>query len=330
MYKKQLDSIKKRFVTTVTEASETLGIKPSEITRNEYIRVSVDTGIEGRLNKEELNVIGGFAKAQQQSFKKEVSAPKVLVLDIETSPIEAFVWSIWDQNIPLSRIRKDWSVLAWAAKWLGDGPEDIVYMDTFNQKDQRDDRKILKVIWKMLDEADIVVGHNSDSFDIKKLNARFIIHGMKPPTGYRKLDTKKLAKRYFGFTSNKLEYITDKLCTKYKKLKHGKFPGNALWDEFLDRNKKAQKEMEIYNKYDVLSQEEALLKILPWDNSINFNVYHDLGINVCTCGSINFKKAGFHYTNTAKFQRYICKDCGKTSKDKTNLLSADKRKSLKR
>lgn len=261
-------------------------------------------------------------KPKGKSHKK----PKILVFDIETAPMEVLTWGIWQQNIPLSRVKKDWSVLAWAAKWLGDDPEKTVYMDTFHQRDQRDDKKILKKIWQMLDEADYVLGHNSDAFDIKKLNARFIQLGMKPPSSYKKLDTKKLAKKYFAFTSNKLEYITDKLCTKYKKLKHGKFPGNALWDAFLDRNKEAQKEMEIYNKYDVLSLEEAFLKILPWESGNLFELYQDSDIPVCTCGSIDLKKNGFSYTDTSKYQRYTCKHCGAEMRDKKAIKTAEKRK----
>jgi len=257
-----------------------------------------------------------------------IKRPKVLVFDIETAPIEALVWSIWDQNIPLSRIKKDWSVLAWAAKWLGEDPKKTIYVDTFKQKDKRDDSKILEKIWEMLDEADFVVGHNSNSFDIKKLNARFVQHDMPPPSSYKKLDTKILCKRHFAFTSNKLEYITDKLCTKYKKLTHKKFPGNALWDEYLAGNKEAQKEMEIYNIYDVLSLEEAFYKILPWESASLFEIYSDSEINVCTCGSIDFVESGFHYTQTAKFQKYKCVSCGAEARDKNNLISKSRKKKL--
>jgi hypothetical protein len=265
--------------------------------------------------------VSSYDKPNQPSYGK----PKILVFDIETAPLEALVWSIWDQNIPLSRIKKDWCVLAWAAKWLGDDPNKTVYYDTFNQKDQRDDKKILEKIWELLDEADYVLGHNSDSFDIKKLNARFIQHGMNPPSSYKKFDTKKLAKKHFAFTSNKLEYITDKLCSKYKKLSHSKFPGNALWDEFLKRNKEAQKEMEIYNKYDVLSLEEAFLKILPWESANLFEQYYDSDIDICTCGSIDFKKNGFFYTQVSKFQRYTCKSCGAEMRSKESISSAIRR-----
>ena len=161
----------------------------------------------------------------------------------------------------------------------------MIYEDVRGQRNKRDDSKIIKGIWKLMDEADIIVGQNSKSFDIKKLNARFVINGMQPPTPYRQLDTKVMAKKAFGFTSNKLEYMADKLCTKYKKLKHKNFIGHELWSECLKGNLKAWVEMEKYNKHDVLALEELYDKLLAWDNSINFNTYHKMHDNICSFGS---------------------------------------------
>jgi hypothetical protein len=259
-----------------------------------------------------------------------IKKPKILVFDIETSPMESYHWGLWDQNISLGQIIEDWTVLSWSAKWLGDDPSKTMYMDTRKEKDVRNDKKILQGIWKLLDEADFVLGHNSNSFDVKKLNARFLLHGIKPPSSYRRFDTKQLAKKHFNLTSNKLEYITNQLCTKYVKLKHGKFPGFSLWKECMKGNKEAWKEMEEYNKYDVLSLEEAFLKILPWESANIFEHYYDSEIDICTCGSIDFKKKGFRYTNTGKFQKMQCKNCGAEMSSKENLLTKEQRQKSRR
>lgn len=255
--------------------------------------------------------------------------PKVLVYDIETAPILGNVWRLWDQNVSLNMIEADWYVLSWSAKWLNSPKSQVMYMDQRDAKDIEDDRELLEVIWQLLDDADVVITQNGKSFDQKKLNARFIIHGMQPPSSYKHLDTKIIAKKHFGFTSNKLEYMTDKLCTKYKKLKHGKFPGFELWKQCLAGNIKAWKEMEKYNRYDVLSLEELFNIMIPWDNSFNFNVYHDEDSQVCKCGSTSFARNGFYYTNASKFQRYKCKKCGSETRGKTNLFSKEKRKNLR-
>lgn len=252
--------------------------------------------------------------------------PKVLFLDIETAPIEAHVWRLFDQNVGLNQIVHDWSVLSWAAKWQGSSK--VLYEDVSGQRNKRDDSKVIKGIWKLMDEADIIVGQNSKAFDVKKLNARFIINGMHPPSSYRQLDTKVMAKKTFGFTSNKLEYMADKLCTKYKKLKHKEFAGHEMWVECLKGNPKAWKEMEKYNKHDVLALEELYDKLIAWDNSVNFNVHHKMHSSICTCGSTSFTKYGFRFTNAGKFQRFKCDECGKEHQSKDNLLSPKKKREM--
>lgn len=257
------------------------------------------------------------------------AAPKVLVYDIETAPILGYVWRLWDQNVGLNQIHTDWYILSWSAKWLGDAPQKMMYMDQRKAKNVENDLEILKGIWKLLDEADIVITQNGKNFDQKKLNARFVLNGMQPPSSYKHIDTKVIASKIFGFTSNKLAYMTDKICKKYKKLDHAKFAGFEMWKECLAGNQEAWKEMETYNKHDVLALEELYNKLIPWDNSIDFNLYHDKEENVCKCGSTSFIKNGFYYTSAGKYQKHRCKDCGAETRDKENLLSKEKRKSLR-
>ena len=261
--------------------------------------------------------------------KKKLKGPKVLIFDIETAPIIGHVWSLWENNVALNQVVSDWHVLSWSAKWLDDPPSKVMYDDQRKEKNIEDDLRLLKGIWELLDEADIVITQNGKNFDHKKLNARFIINRLPPPSSYKHIDTKIIASRHFGFTSNKLEYMTDKLCTKYKKLKHKRFPGHEMWTECLKGNVDAWNEMEKYNKVDVLSLEELYTKLIPWDNSINFNLYHDEEENVCKCGSTSFIKNGFYYTAVAKFQKHRCKTCGAESRDRDNLFSKEKKKSLK-
>lgn len=253
---------------------------------------------------------------------------KVLLLDIETAPLEVYCWGLFDQNIGLNQIIKDWSVLSWSAKWVGS--KEVMYQDVRGQKNLRDDKKILKQIWDLLDEADVVIGQNSIRFDVPKLYARFIQNGFPPPSSFRQIDTLRIAKKNFKFTSNKLEYTTGILCTENQKLKHGKFPGFELWSECLKGNLEAFIEMQKYNMMDVISLEEYYNKLKPWDRSINFNAFTDDEQLRCSCGSTDFKKAGFVFSNLGKYQRLICKSCGKEHQDRDNLLSKEKRKSLRK
>jgi DNA polymerase elongation subunit (family B) len=266
---------------------------------------------------------------QVKTTKPALSGPKVLIFDIETAPILAHVWSLWGNDVALNQVDSDWHIMSWSAKWLGTSADSVMYKDQRNAKNIEDDKQILKEIWQLLDEADIVITQNGKNFDQKKLNARFIINGFQPPSSYKHIDTKQIASRHFAFTSNRLEYLTDKLNTTYKKLKHNKFPGHELWTQCLRGNLDAWKEMEKYNKYDVLALEELYQRLIPWDNTINFNLYHDSEDHVCKCGSTSFVKNGFAYTSSGKYQKYKCKSCGAEHRDKQNLFSVEKRKSLK-
>jgi len=254
--------------------------------------------------------------------------PKILILDIETAPILGHVWGLWDQNIGLNQIKSDWHVLSWSAKWFGD--KKIMYQDQRTSKSIEDDKKLLEGIWKLLNEADIIVTQNGKAFDQKKLFARFILNGMKPPSSFKHIDTKQIASRHFAFTSNKLEYLTSKLCTKHKKLKTKKFQGFELWKACLAGNKAAWDEMERYNKADVLSLEELYTKLIPWDSSINFALYSDEPVDICSCGSKEFKRNGYCYTSVGKYQRHKCIKCGAELRSGQNEFSKEKRQSLLR
>lgn len=323
---KALDSILKRFKSTLLEVSEILDCEPNQITRDDYVRCAVDHDVDGRLNKTELNVIGGFRETRNKMFPSVLPQPKVLFLDIETAPIVAYVWGLWKNNVGLNQIQQDWHLLSWSAKWLND--DKIYYEDQRKAKNIEDDRKILEGIWKMIDEADIIVTQNGKKFDEKRLNARFIMNGFQPPSSYKHIDTLEIAKRKFGFTSNKLGYMTEKLCDTYVKSGHQKYPGFELWRECMKGNIEAWEEMRTYNEIDVLSLEELFTKLSPWSDEVNFNLYHDELISACKCGG-TYKKHGYVYTQKSKFQRYKCEKCGSQVRDSRNLFDKEKRKNLK-
>ena len=248
--------------------------------------------------------------------------PRILLFDIETAPIFGQIWSIWQQGIGLNQIESDWYMLAFAAKWLGE--DEIFYYDQSQEENIEDDGYLLTVLWDLLNEADIVIAHNGRRFDTKKANARFILNGLPKPSTYRQIDTLEIAKQQFGFTSNKLEYLTDKLCGSTKKSKHKKFPGHELWVECLKHNPEAWEEMKLYNIDDVLSLEELYNILSSWDNRLpNFDVYVDEILDMS-----EWEQDGFHYTNLGKYKKYRNIKTGIQRRSRVNELSKEKRKSL--
>lgn len=237
---------------------------------------------------------------------------KVLILDIETSPLLVYVWNLKDQYVGLNQMVKDWHIMAWSAKWLGEPAKKIQYYDQRNLK-VGDDLPILKPLWKLLNEADIVLTQNGKAFDAKKINARFMLHGMKPPKPFKHLDTYLIARHAASFTSHSLEYLSERFCTKYKKLSHGKFPGLSLWVECLKGNKKAWDEMRKYNIHDVLATEEFYNKIKAWapQNAPTVYLQGKLLDHCGVCGSKRVRKEGFDYTRISRAPQISCNDCGK-------------------
>jgi uncharacterized protein YprB with RNaseH-like and TPR domain len=306
-------------VQKLKELEKELGRTPS---KHEFMAKGVS---DWQLKKITFTQILNAAGIEGKRHKKHSpDKPKIFLFDIETAPIMAYVWGLFDQNVGLNQIEKDWHVLSWAGKWLGE--DEIFYHDQRKEKNLEDDKSTLKKLWDKINEADIVVGHNSKRFDVKKINARFIFHGMKPTSGFRQIDTLTIAKRHFAFTSNKLAHLAKFLGCESNKSEHKEFIGFDLWKECLKKNLKAFKEMEAYNRMDVIVLEEVLKKLMPWDNSINLSIF-EKG-NVCSCGSDRFFKNGYRFTNAGKFNRFKCRDCGREMVSKENLVDSKIRKEL--
>lgn len=242
---------------------------------------------------------------------------RVLVFDIETAPMEVFVWGRRDQNISLEQIKRDWYILAFSAKWLNDPVSKLVYYDTHGKK-WGDDKELLKQVWALLDEADIVITQNGERFDSRKLNARFILNGMAPPSPYKHIDTYKILRKAAEFTSASLEYLTDNICTKYKKLHHKKFPAWKLWKACLENNPKAWKEMKRYNTHDVLSTEELYMKIRAWTPQAAPHIFPtEDGSRKCkVCGSGRVERRGAITIKSGMYEKLHCLRCGVWPKGK--------------
>lgn len=234
---------------------------------------------------------------------------KILLLDIETSPMTAMVFGLWDQNINFKNIITEGTVLCWAAKWYG---EDKMQFDSVHKSKPRD---MIKGIHALLDEADATITYNGINFDHKHLNSQFLLHGLKPPSSYKTIDLLRTMKGRFKFPSNKLDYITRRLKIGAKT----DHEGMELWKKCMAGQAKAWRTMESYNKNDVLIMEETYKKVLPWiKNHPNMNHFSD---EPCcnSCGSLSLQKRGYGIATTGTYQKYQCKTCGSWSQG-THIL----------
>ena len=258
------------------------------------------------------------------------TGPKILLFDIETAPIEALVWRIWKENVGIEQIGHDWYILCWAAKWLGKREmlgSALPDWPHFYRQDPRNDKRVCLGLWDLMNEADAVVAHNGDRFDIAKVNARFIAHELDPPDPYQRIDTLKIAKQVFGFTSNKLDHLGRHLGVG-RKIPTGGF---ELWKGCLDGDEASWEKMVRYNKQDVRLLEDVYLKLRPWSRSHpNWGLYVDSENPVCPkCGGEVIKKGvETTKTNMSSYQRYRCKDCGAPSRGRTMTMDKDQRSRL--
>lgn len=235
---------------------------------------------------------------------------KLLLLDIETAPNLAYVWGLFKENIPLQRLVDSGYVLCWSAKWYG--TDEIL----FASEKQNGTGEMLNLVHDLMDEADAVIHYNGANFDIPTLNKEFLKWGFAPPAPYKQIDLYKVAKKQFRLPSYKMDYVAQMLGLEGK-VRH---PGFQMWVDCMKDDSDAWKEMEKYNKGDVILLEKIYEKFLPWiDNHPNYNLYVDVDNSVCpNCGGVHLQRRGYSFTSLGKFIRYQCQDCGKWARSAKN------------
>jgi transcription elongation factor Elf1 len=248
------------------------------------------------------------------SFEEAYANPKLLYFDIETSPIRADVWKAGKTYVNPDFIIQDWFVLAWAAKWVCD---DQMHSRVLLPREikRANDRRIVGHLWNLFDAADVIIGHNSRNFDIKRMNWRFLIHGLRPPSPYKTVDTLQVAKYVFGATSNKLDFLTKQLGLNGK-MQHTP----DLWQRCMNGDSEALRTMREYNEIDVLEGESLYLKMRPFmRNHPNMGLYYETEELRCrNCGMTTVDKIGKYHTPAQTYIAWRCK-CGAVGRTEERL-----------
>ena len=236
---------------------------------------------------------------------------KTLYFDIETTPILGYSFGTYQVNI--LDVKQDTGLLCFAYQFDDDK------IQVFSRRNYTE-KQLAKRLWKLFNESDVIIGHNGDRFDIKMSNMFFLRHNLSPPSPYKSVDTLKIARRYFKFTQNKLDYLGKILFNERKQS-----TGLQLWFDCMAGDKAALKQMEDYNVQDVVLLKKLHLKIAPWHTgSPNRNLYDGTTHQCPFCGS-DTQRRGLYPTTVRLYQRYRCKNhsCNKWSKGeitKTNKV----------
>lgn len=263
-------------------------------------------------------------QAKDLYYKNKSRKPKILLFDLETAPMTAYVWGRWKQNISLSETINEWFIICWSAKWLDDN--EIFYgVLTPEEALNQDDCRIVGMLWNLMNQADIICAYNGRDFDIPKMNSRIIVNKYPPLNSYKIIDPYQIVKKQFGFSCNKLDAMARyfgfdvKLDTDFE-----------LWARCLKGDQEALDYMVLYNKRDVELLENVFKKILPYAKGVpNLNVYRDSTVMKCPiCGCEEVIQTGYYYTNAYRYNEYTCTRCGAKSRSK-NCIKEDTKNQLK-
>jgi len=232
---------------------------------------------------------------------------KLLLIDLETSPFLGYTWGKYDQTVLAFTEYSQIICMSW--KWYGEPEVYAMALPDYRgyKKGKLNDKHLVKHLWKLLDRAEVVMGHNADRFDVKVANARFVFHNLTPPSPYQTIDTKKIAKRVGMFPSNKLDDLGQYFHVG-KKMATGGFD---LWQDCMKGDDAAWKKMKAYNKQDVMLLEEVYKRLLPWaPTHPNRNVFDEKTMNCPRCGSHKVQRRGWRAAATGRRRAFQCQDCG--------------------
>lgn len=259
----------------------------------------------GRLLIEDKS-LNQYKKLRQQ-LKKEKA---MLFFDIETSP--NLVWTYPLRNIHVldhGNIEEAGKITHIAYKFEGH-PTQLLTWDF--KKGQGDDTRILTEFHKVISQAKVIVGQNSDNFDIKWLRWRLNMLNLPPLSDIITLDTLKLARQSFYAPTLKLDYRSQ-VYGLGGKIKQDM--GDCI--AVAKGDKKATHLRGIYNKKDVEDTAKVFWKELSQYKKLPFNLQNLLdrtdnsGLHSCgQCGEYKFQKHGIRPTLTGFKQRYRCMNCG--------------------
>lgn len=236
---------------------------------------------------------------KENSLKIENNQGKILIYDLETSPNVGWFWRAgYKQNIMPNQILKERAIICVSYKWVG---EDTVYNLSWDKN--QCDKFLIEQFVEVLNEADLIVAHNGDNFDIKWFKTRALYHRIPTLPNYKQFDTLKIAKSKLYLNSNRLDYISKFLGFE------GKIHTTPdLWNKVVMQNdRSAIKDMLDYCDEDVRQLEKVYNELKHLDNPrfhagvLNGKVKQTSPIT----GSVNIKHVKIVTTNSGTIKHIM-------------------------
>ena len=239
------------------------------------------------------------------------NGPKILFYDIETTPIRAWVWRPGKQHVSPKQILTDekgrpecTDIICITYCWNDGKPAKSLDWGYYEQWSA----PMIEAFDRIIEQADITIGKNSQRFDEKHINMQRLIHGLPPMPDWIQYsdDLEKQMRRHFAFPSQGLDYISslfglggkDSMCLQD-------------WIDIVEQNNKDKfHKMIRYGKKDVEDTRTLWNKVaMHCKPRYNYNAGSEE--NVCArCGSPNIFKNGTRKSGQTLWQRYYCRDHG--------------------
>jgi DNA polymerase elongation subunit (family B) len=249
--------------------------------------------------------------------------PRLLVLDIETFPNLGYHWGLWQQNIgAMDQLVTPGRMLCFGAKWHGERRK------VFRSEYHHSRTEMLETIRDLMDEADAIVGWNSQRFDRPWVNAELDKEGFHTPAPSRDIDLMKVAKKNLRLPSYKLDYVAQRHYGLPGKVVH---QGFTLWTGVVSEDPvvkaRSWRKMRQYQLGDIDVTDAVLERMKPWVTGLpNPALFAEDGtLTGCGCGSTDLQKRGYARTSARVYQRYQCQGCGTWLRDRLSVrgLNAD-------
>jgi DNA polymerase elongation subunit (family B) len=234
-----------------------------------------------------------------------MSKPRILFFDIESRYIIFRGWRTGKQYVDQSQIvlGEDSDIIMISYKWLGDKAIHTLHWGLHKQ----DSSKMIEEFSKVVESADLAVGHNSDSFDVRHINTQRLLHRQAPIAWPQTEDTLKQIRRMFYLPSYRLDYVSKLLTGKGKE----KVDFN-VWVEIVEnKSQKHFDQMIKYNRNDVKILEKDYKILAPYlKPKLNASLIVNNSKSECTrCGSTESRSKGIRYMSSGKYRRRQCKSC---------------------
>lgn len=239
-----------------------------------------------------------------------MNQPKVLVLDIETSPHLVWTWGLFKQYVSIDQIEEPSRMLSWAAKWHGERGTRFGAEWTHNGW--------VEELADLITDADAVVHYNGKTFDMPIIRREVEEAGLPPLPPVQQIDLLATVRK-FRLASNKLDWAGYTFVGQ-RKVSHDGFP---LWKRVMEGDPAARKMFERYNRGDVVLTDRLLSELkrhIPSYPSASL-ISGDTTDPECRCGARDFQRRGFYRTDTRKYQRYSCNKCGAWFRDTRSVGS---------